>query len=81
MNRLLVIPAAVFFVLGIIGLLIPIIPQIPFFVVSIILFAAASHKFKMMVVDSELYKKYLKKYIDKNEKLSDFMNDNYDKHL
>lgn len=75
MNRLLVIPAALFFVLGIVGLLIPIIPQIPFFAVSIFLLAAASHKFKMMIINTDLYKKHLKKYIDKNEKLSKFMND------
>lgn len=75
MNRFLVIPAALFFVLGIVGLLIPIIPQIPFFAVSIFLFAAASHKFKWMIVNTNLYKNHLKKYIDKNEKLSKFMND------
>ena len=45
MNRLLVIPSVLFFVLGVIGLLIPIIPQIPFFAVSIILLAGASNRF------------------------------------
>ena len=75
MNKLLAIPSLLFFVLGIVGLLIPVIPQIPFFAISVLLLAAASDKFKKFIVSSELYKKHLKKYVDKNEKLSEFMND------
>ena len=75
MNKLLAIPSALFFILGIVGLIIPIVPQIPFFAISIILLAAASTKFKRFIVSSELYKKHLKKYIDKSEKLSHFMNE------
>ena len=76
LNKLLIIPSILFFILGLIGLLIPIVPQIPFFAVSIILLAAASKKFKSMIVSSKIYNKYLKKYIDKNEILSNIMNDN-----
>lgn len=78
MNRLLIIPSVLFFLLGIVGLIIPIVPQIPFFVVSIFLFAAASKKFKRYIISTEVYNNYLKKYIDKNEKLREFMYDEYD---
>ena len=75
LNRLLIIPSVLFFILGIIGLIIPVIPQIPFFAVSILLLAAASNRFKKYIVSTEIYKKHLKKYVDRNEKLSKFMSD------
>lgn len=75
MNKLLVIPSALFFILGIVGLMIPVVPQIPFFAISILLLAAASNRFKRFIVNSKLYNNHLKKYIDKNEKLSHFMNE------
>ena len=73
MNKLLVIPSIIFFILGIIGLLIPVIPQIPFFAVSIILLAMASDRFKRFIISTNVYKNHLKKYVDKNEKLSRLM--------
>ena len=76
LNKLLIIPSIFFLILGLIGLLIPIVPQIPFFAVSIILFAAASERFKSFIISTKLYNKYLKKYIDKSERLSKFMNNN-----
>lgn len=60
---LLTISAAVFFVLGVIGLLIPVIPQIPFFVVSVLLMSAASARFRKAFTQNRLYKKYLEKYV------------------
>jgi uncharacterized membrane protein YbaN (DUF454 family) len=75
LNKLLVIPSVLFFILGIIGLIIPVIPQIPFFAVSVLLLAAASTRFKKFIVSTEIYKKHFQKYVDKNEKLSKFMND------
>ena len=75
MNRLLVIPSALFFILGIVGLMIPIVPQIPFFAFSVILLAGASSRFKRFLVSSKLYNKHFKKFIDKSEKLSEFMDD------
>ena len=60
---LLSISAVVFFVLGVIGLLIPVIPQIPFFVVSVLLMSAASARFRRALTQNGLYKKYLEKYV------------------
>ena len=60
---LLSISAVVFFVLGVIGLLIPVIPQIPFFVVSVLLMSAASERFRKAFTQNSLYKKYLEKYV------------------
>ena len=73
MNKLLVIPAVIFFILGIIGLLIPIVPQIPFFAVSIFLFAAASEKFKKYIISTKLYDNHLRLFVEKHEKLNNFM--------
>lgn len=74
MNKLLVIPSILFFILGIIGLIIPIVPQIPFFIVSILFLAAASEKFKRYIISTNVYKKYIEKFVNKHEKLSDIMN-------
>ena len=59
--------SAMLFVLGIVGLIIPVIPQIPFFAGSILLLTVASPKARKKVMGSELYKKYLQKHIEKSE--------------
>ena len=75
MNRLLVIPSILFFALGIVGLLIPVVPQIPFFIISILFMASASDKFKRYIVSKKIYKDHIKKYVDRSELLSSLMED------
>lgn len=81
MNKLLVIPSIIFFVLGIIGLILPVIPQIPFFIISMLFLASASEKFRRYIITNKVYIKYIKKYIDKNEKLSAIIYADNKKHI
>ncbi len=67
--------AIIFLVLGLVGLALPIIPQIPFLLVGVILLSIASTRFKTFLKETELYKKHLKKYVDKSERLSKIMDD------
>ena len=63
------------FVLGFIGLLIPVIPQIPFFILGVVTLSAASTRFKRFFVGTEIYQKHLKEHVDKHEKLAAFLNE------
>ena len=58
--------ASVFYILGIIGLMIPIIPQIPFFIIGTIFLIIGFKGIKERVIGSYFYKKHFKKYVDKN---------------
>lgn len=58
--------ASVFYILGIIGLIIPIIPQIPFFIMGTIFLIIGFKGVKEKIVKSDFYKQHLKKYVDKN---------------
>ena len=71
----LIIVSIVFFILGIVGLLIPVIPQIPFFILGILCLSAASTRFKRFLVGTDLYQKHLKEHVEKNEKLAEFLNE------
>lgn len=72
---LLFVLSGVFFVLGVVGLLIPIIPQIPFFALSVVFACMGSDKIKEIVRKSPVYEKHLKKYIENNKFLSSIFND------
>lgn len=52
-------------IIGTIGILIPIFPTVPFYVAAAYCFSKASGRFKKWLQNNALYKKYLKKYIDK----------------
>ena len=67
--------AIIFLVLGLVGLALPIIPQIPFLLLGVILLSIASTRFKTFLKETELYKNHLKKYVDKSERLSKIMDD------
>lgn len=58
-NGIFVFLAIVFFVLGIIGLAIPVVPQVPFFVVSLFFAANGSKRFKNWFKKHKLYRKHL----------------------
>ena len=70
----MIILATIFFILGVIGLLIPVIPQVPFFVAGVLLMSAVSPRFRNAVTGTKLYRKYLKKHIDNNVRLSAMLN-------
>ena len=58
--------ASAFYLLGIIGLIIPIVPQIPFFIIGTIFIIIGFEKIKEKILESKLYEKYLKDFVDKN---------------
>lgn len=65
--------------IGIIGLMLPVIPQIPFLVLGVLLLCTASKRFKRMFVGTALYQRYIKSLVDSHEKIREFMeadNDN-----
>ena len=51
--------------LGFIGLVIPIVPQIPFFLLGVFFMSKGSPKFEKKIKSTALYKKYLSKVADK----------------
>lgn len=61
------IGAALFFILGVIGLIIPIIPQIPFFVISVVLAAIGSKRVRDRIVSTEFYKKHLREIVKQHK--------------
>lgn len=63
-----------FFRLAVIGLILPVIPQVPFFVLSFMFLAGASKHFRTFIVNTKLYQKFLKDYVDKHPKIAAFFN-------
>lgn len=59
----------IFMILGFIGLLLPIIPQIPFFIAGIILLSFGSENIRKIINENHYYQKYLKDTIDNNKTL------------
>ena len=62
----------VFIRLAVIGLILPIIPQVPFFVLSFMFLAGASRHFRKDLVSTQVYNKFLKGYVDKHPKIAAF---------
>ena len=71
----LIIASVICFILGVIGLMIPVIPQIPFFILGVVCLSAASTRFKRFFVGTTLYQKHLKEHVEKHEKLAEFLNE------
>jgi hypothetical protein len=59
--------AAVFIILGLIGLAIPVVPQVPFFVVAALLIASVSERFRHFVISNKFYRKHLKQHVMKHK--------------
>ncbi|MEE3393952.1 MAG: DUF454 family protein [Lachnospiraceae bacterium] len=53
---LFIIAGIVFGILGLIGLALPVIPQVPFLVASLLFFSEASPKFKKWLHNTKVYK-------------------------
>lgn len=62
----------VFIRLAVIGLIFPIIPQVPFFVLSFMFLAGASRHFRKFIVSTKIFIKFLKGYVDKHPKIAAF---------
>lgn len=60
-----------FYILGIIGLIIPIVPQIPFFIIGTIFLIIGFKEVKEKVLKSEFYDIHLKKVVEKNRVLKE----------
>ncbi len=58
-----------FYVIGIIGLLIPIIPQVPFFVIGTVFLVIGFKSVKTKITESKIYNKYVKETVEKNKVL------------
>ena len=61
--------ASVFYILGIIGLIIPIIPQMPFFIIGTIFMIIGFEKLKDKILKSDFYREHLKGLVNKNKTL------------
>lgn len=68
--------ASVFYLLGIIGLILPIIPQIPFFIIGTIFLMIGFKKIRKKVEESDFYKKHLKDIVNKNKTLNAIISEN-----
>jgi len=55
----------IFFILGCIGLILPVIPQIPFFIVSVFFLAESSSRIKNAALKNKYYKRLTEKYAAK----------------
>ena len=66
MLRIIFIVFGIFFLLiGIVGLFLPVVPQIPFLLIGLLFLSAGSKRFKNKVFRSNIFKKHGKKYIKK----------------
>ncbi len=66
MSKLLFMIFGVFFMLlGFIGLILPIVPQVPFLMTGGVLLSMGSEKIKKKIIHSDIYNKYVKDYVNK----------------
>jgi len=70
---------SIFYLLGIIGLIIPIIPQIPFFIIGTIFLIIGFEEIKEKIIESDFYKQHLKDLVDKNNTLKKLFSKKNDK--
>ena len=61
---------------GFIGLLLPVIPQVPFLAAGIIMLMLGSERFARKVRSTRIYRDHLKERIEKSRFLSDLLSDN-----
>ena len=77
MKRIIFVIGGVFFlILGLIGLILPVIPQIPFLALSLLLFARGSRRVHEKLVNSRLFTKKIRPVIEKSPLLSRLLEDN-----
>ena len=59
-----------FMILGGVGLLLPVIPQIPFFVMGIIFLMTGSKRFAGWIKEKSFYQQYIKPVLQKNKMIA-----------
>lgn len=59
--------AIIFYLLGIIGLIIPIVPQIPFFIIGTIFMIIGFESFKTKIMESKFYKEHIQEIVSRNK--------------
>ncbi|MDR0983426.1 MAG: YbaN family protein [Ruminococcus sp.] len=62
-----IILAIIFLIIGLIGLALPIIPQIPFLILSCFFFTKSSKRFDKWFHNNKFYKKYLSHHFEKKK--------------
>ncbi len=65
MKALWIVAGIFLMILGVIGLMIPVVPQVPFFVVGVLCFCRVSERLRQWILRQKLYKKYLAEHFDK----------------
>ena len=60
-----IVSGIIFTLLGIIGLAIPVVPQVPFFVAGVLCFCKVSERLRLWILRQKLYQKYLAEHFDK----------------
>ena len=63
----------VFLMLGVIGLLIPVIPQVPFFIAALLCFCGCIPGLRKWLASTTIYQRYLLSHIQKHKFLRDLM--------
>lgn len=58
----------IFFIIGVIGIVLPLIPTTPLFLLTLVCFAKSSPKLEKKFIESNFYKKYLEDFM-KNKRL------------
>lgn len=59
---------------GIVGLLLPVAPQVPFFIIGAICLMKSSNRIRDWVKQHALYKKHCQKFIEKSKLLKRILN-------
>ncbi len=73
-RSLLFIVGVFFILLGFVGLMLPVVPQVPFFLVGAICLMKSSHRIKEWVKGHELYQKHCQKIIERSKILKRILN-------
>ena len=63
----------IFLIIGLIGLLLPIVPQVPFLVIALICLTRGSKKVHHLVVSSVFFQKKIRPQLEKSRFLSKLM--------
>ena len=76
MKRIIFVIIGIFFmILGLIGLMLPVIPQVPFLVLGALFLMRGSRWINAKITGSELYKEHIEEHIAENKFCQRFLSD------